>query len=123
TSSSPRKRGPGATARRSPPAFAGAGPGFPLARRAVRGKFLTALPTSPHDEWYTLRSSCPALCRASTSLSTPKKDVDGRDKPGHDDEREASAADLQPHFFPRTARRASGHPGASAVRRLLGPRS
>src|SRR6185312_1932559 len=80
-------------------------PGFPLARRAVRGKFLTALPTSPHDEWYTLRSSCPALCRASTSLSTPKKDVDGRDKPGHDDERESSAADLQPHFFPRTALR------------------
>jgi len=30
--------------------------------------------------------SCPALCRASTSLYVLcKKDVDGRDKPGHDD--------------------------------------
>ncbi len=29
-------------------------------------------------------SSCPALCRASTSLHQDKKDVDGRDKPGHD---------------------------------------
>jgi hypothetical protein len=33
-------------------------------------------------------SSCPALCRASTSsLQESKKDVDGRDKPGHDDKR------------------------------------
>jgi protein ImuA len=31
------------------------------------------------------QSSCPALCRASTSLrSVSKKGVDGRDKPGHD---------------------------------------
>jgi hypothetical protein len=30
--------------------------------------------------------SCPALCRASTSSrSATLKDVDGRDKPGHDD--------------------------------------
>ena len=30
-------------------------------------------------------SSCPALCRASTSLlHFSRKDVDGRDKPGHD---------------------------------------
>jgi hypothetical protein len=30
-------------------------------------------------------ASCPALCRASTSLRLRKKqDVDGRDKPGHD---------------------------------------
>jgi hypothetical protein len=29
------------------------------------------------------RLSCPALCRASTSL--PVQDVDGRVKPGHDD--------------------------------------
>jgi hypothetical protein len=28
-------------------------------------------------------SSCPALCRASTSSSLTQ-DVDGRDKPGHD---------------------------------------
>jgi len=26
-------------------------------------------------------------------------------KPGHDDEKESAAADLQPHFFPRTALR------------------
>jgi hypothetical protein len=31
-------------------------------------------------------SSCPALCRASTSLSqTGKKGVDGRVRPGHDE--------------------------------------
>jgi hypothetical protein len=30
--------------------------------------------------------SCPALCRASTAFfSLNKQDVDGRDKPGHDD--------------------------------------
>jgi hypothetical protein len=33
-------------------------------------------------------SSCPALCRASTSyLRCSKKDVDGRVKPGHDEKR------------------------------------
>jgi len=31
-------------------------------------------------------SSCPALCRASTS-STKSKDVDGRDETGHDEKR------------------------------------
>src|SRR5258708_14238896 len=35
---------------------------------------------SPHSH-----SSCPALCRASTSyLCAPKEGVDGRDEPGHD---------------------------------------
>ena len=34
-------------------------------------------------------SSCPASCRASTSWSPRKKDVDGRDKPGHDEDAEA----------------------------------
>jgi hypothetical protein len=30
--------------------------------------------------------SCPALCRASTTfLNSVTQDVDGRDKPGHDD--------------------------------------
>ncbi|MBV9983132.1 MAG: penicillin-binding protein 1C [Bradyrhizobium sp.] len=29
-------------------------------------------------------SSCPALCRASTSFLAKNEDVDGRDKPGHD---------------------------------------
>jgi tripartite-type tricarboxylate transporter receptor subunit TctC len=36
---------------------------------------------------YSLSSSCPAVCRASTSFlswSRSKEDVDGRDKPGHD---------------------------------------
>src|SRR4051812_5160836 len=34
-----------------------------------------------------LSSSCPALCRASTSsLFSDIKDVDGRGKPGHDDQ-------------------------------------
>src|SRR4029077_18000113 len=38
--------------------------------------------------------SCPALCRASTSLRrSNKQDVDGRDKPGHD-ERESPIAPL-----------------------------
>jgi len=36
---------------------------------------------SGNDE---LPSSCPASCRASTSFGSPKQDVDGRDKPGHD---------------------------------------
>src|ERR1700730_6412200 len=30
-------------------------------------------------------TSCPALCRASTSYVVAAKDVDGRDEPGHDD--------------------------------------
>ena len=30
-------------------------------------------------------SSCPALCRASTSFVAVKQDVDGRAKPGHDE--------------------------------------
>ncbi|AUC96422.1 hypothetical protein CWS35_20840 [Bradyrhizobium sp. SK17] len=29
--------------------------------------------------------SCPALCRASTFWFPRDKDVDGRDKPGHDE--------------------------------------
>jgi hypothetical protein len=34
----------------------------------------------------SMTSSCPALCRASTSFVSKgrKEDVDGRDKPGHD---------------------------------------
>src|SRR6185437_15980762 len=55
-----------------------------------------------------------------TSLSTPKQDVGGRDKPGHDDERESSAADLQPHFFARTALRLRGNDGTE-WRREPGP--
>src|ERR1043165_8467375 len=38
----------------------------------------------------TSTASCPALCRASTScLPSFTKDVDGRDKPGHDDGEDA----------------------------------
>jgi hypothetical protein len=38
----------------------------------------------------TRNSSCPALCRASTSLlPLSEKDVDGRDKPGHYENRHA----------------------------------
>ncbi len=33
----------------------------------------------------TSRLSCPALCRASTSCFDKKQNVDGRDKPGHDE--------------------------------------
>src|SRR5690242_7243643 len=37
-------------------------------------------------------SSCPALCRASTSsFHVLNKEVDGRDKPGHDEEQNISA--------------------------------
>src|SRR5215470_7028826 len=35
--------------------------------------------TSPHTQ-----SSCPGLSRASTAFAAARKDVDGRDKPGHD---------------------------------------
>jgi hypothetical protein len=39
----------------------------------------------------TLGSSCPALCRASTScLRSRAKNVDGRDKPGHDERQDQS---------------------------------
>src|SRR5687768_9372355 len=40
-----------------------------------------------HDvQWpgYVPSTSCPAICRASTSSWAAKQDVDGRDKPGHD---------------------------------------
>jgi hypothetical protein len=37
-------------------------------------------------------ASCPALCRASPSwLAFSKQDVDGRDKPGHDENASLSA--------------------------------
>jgi hypothetical protein len=59
--------------------------GHPSRRRA------SARPQSPTGKSFQVKSdlafcsSCPALCRASTSYFAPnKKDVDGRDKPGHD---------------------------------------
>src|SRR4051812_22246308 len=39
-----------------------------------------------HGRTTTLSPSCPALCRASTSLLEAEKNVDGRDRPGHDGE-------------------------------------
>jgi hypothetical protein len=44
----------------------------------------------PHVEGFvdaterSLSTSCPHLLRASTPFFVAKKDVDGRDKPGHD---------------------------------------
>src|SRR6185437_2596100 len=83
----------------------------PRFRAGLSGENVCALQTSPRKELLNPPSSCPALCRASTPFFFRRQDVDGRDKPGHDDEGESSAAHLQPHFFPRTALRASGNPG------------
>ena len=43
--------------------------------------------------------SCPALCRASTSLSERVKDVDGRDKPGHDETENSSRRRTSSHVL------------------------
>ena len=51
-------------------------------------------------------SSCPALCRASTSPLATYQDVDGRAKPGHDRNQWRSArysTDLPQHRFDRLA--------------------
>ncbi len=46
------------------------------------------------------RSSCPASCRASTSyFSGAGKDVDGRDKPGHDGMEASRSADIGRRAF------------------------
>ena len=55
-------------------------PNRPAIRQPSSGRktmvWYMGLPSAP---------SCPALCRASTSyFANGKKDVDGRDKPGHD---------------------------------------
>jgi len=51
-----------------------------------------------------ISSSCPALCRASTSsVLSFKKDVDGRDKPGHDESGNSSAYDSMRDVWLRTA--------------------
>jgi len=48
---------------------------------------------------FITNSSCPALCRASTSwLHSSKKDVDGRDKPGHDEGAIGGSAERNPPF-------------------------
>jgi hypothetical protein len=42
----------------------------------------------PMESTVVQTSSCPGLSRASTSLQpSSKKDVDGRDEPGHDEEK------------------------------------
>jgi hypothetical protein len=53
-----------------------------------------AVPLESDSNWkqqnqaFIKASSCPALCRASTSYcEIAEKDVDGRDKPGHDDKK------------------------------------
>src|SRR6185437_8263335 len=80
----------------------------PRFRAGLSGENVCALQTSPRKELLNPPSSCPALCRASTPFFFRRQDVDGRDKPGHDDEGESSAAHLQPHLFPRTALRFRG---------------
>src|SRR5271167_4834506 len=59
-----------------------------------------SMPRGAHAAPGMIRSSsCPALCRASTSCSTyVKKDVDGRDKPGHD-KRDSSFRQLNASFY------------------------
>ena len=44
-------------------------------------------------------TSCPALCRASTSSleNVSEQDVDGRDKPGHDED-EASESNIAAQY-------------------------
>src|SRR5689334_1770532 len=44
------------------------------------------------DEARISRSSCPALCRASTPFFLAWQGVDGRDKPGHDVEGQVNLA-------------------------------
>jgi hypothetical protein len=58
--------------------FAALYPSYKLLRAAC---VFSSIPSS---------SSCSALCRASTSLAA-REDVDGWDKPGHDDEVELRA--------------------------------
>src|SRR5262245_57784940 len=61
-------------------------------RDARPARAMTLAMRSPAAVWEVLSPtvclsrSCPALCRASTSLYTSDiEDVDGRDKPSHDD--------------------------------------
>ena len=67
-------------------------------------------------------SSCPALCRASTSYQVAK-DVDGRDKPGHDGSGAGRVAvgmhRLLDGSFAYGIGLAFGHAEASAIERLV----
>src|SRR5262245_10765671 len=53
------------------------------------------------DGAFTIHStSCPALCRASTPcFLEQKEDVDGRDKPGHDEENSGDGRMIAALFF------------------------
>jgi len=64
-------------------------------------------------------SSCPALCRASTSYQheKEKKDVDGRDKPGHDSN-PIGTYRLLDGSFARGVALAFGHAEAATLERL-----
>ena len=54
-------------------------------------------PADPHTT--ISASSCPALCRASTSrFRMGQTDVDGRDKPGHNDDGFPFLHPCHPHF-------------------------
>src|SRR5262249_53180331 len=58
----------------------GASPALTDSKKGVAWARQVAVSSAP--------TSCPALCRASTScFPMPRKDVDGRDKPGHDEYR------------------------------------
>jgi hypothetical protein len=88
----------------------------PRASAGLSGEISAATDPSLRSVHCNLSSSCPALCRASTSCGRRKKGVDGRVKPGHDDKWEFASARLQPHFFPRIALRASGDPAREPPR-------
>ncbi len=68
----------------------------------------------------TLSTSCPGLSRASTSSGrVEKRDVDGRDKPGHDEHREAIGLHrLRDGSFACGIALAFGHTDASALEHL-----
>jgi precorrin-3B synthase len=61
-------------------------------------------------------SSCPALCRASTPNQSTTKDVDGRDKPGHDG---IGALRLRDGSFAYGVGLAFGHADATSLQRLI----
>ena len=62
-----------------------------LARRRRADRAVGAEEEGVRGSWPP--PSCPALCRASTSLRDASEDVDGRDEPGHDDAERISPND------------------------------
>src|SRR5437763_4627344 len=79
-------------------------------QRVAVAKRCFAEPGSPQS---TIVSSCPGLARASTSCFAGRvKDVDGRDRPGHDQFVGTSRLCSAP---PREERRAALRPGHGAL--------